>query len=176
MARLCTPGEIFMLVLMEFFRAHMSGKVVYKGLGWGQREGFQGTSGGLSSGELIGNVGTGSVAAGVGADLEWVFTEVGKVGADQVDIVVVGVVNIGCGRGLDSGRICGSFWNIQVKGLCQILIWCNPVGQVFWGEIVQGVRSMSIRAVSLVVADDTSDVTMVVKANAIVAMFGIPDL
>eukprot|EP00795_Rhopilema_esculentum_P003933 gene3934-biopygen2007 len=35
---------------------------------------------------------------------------------------------------------------------------------------------MSIRSVSLVVADDTSDVTMVAKAIVLVAMFGIPDL
>ena len=35
---------------------------------------------------------------------------------------------------------------------------------------------MCIRLVSLVVADDTSDVTMVVKAIVLVAMFGIPDL
>ena len=46
----------------------------------------------------------------------------------------------------------------------------------FFGEDRTGVRSMSIRSVSLVVADDTSDVTMVAKAIVLVAMFGIPDL
>ena len=60
--------------------------------------------GGWSSGELIGNVGTGRGAVGVGAELEWVCTEVGKVGLEVrgavwVDIVAVGVVKRGCGRG-----------------------------------------------------------------------------
>eukprot|EP00795_Rhopilema_esculentum_P014924 gene14924-6063_t len=96
----------------------------------------QGPGGGMS---LCGRYLCGG-AVGVGADLEWVCTEVAKVGvevsgADGVDIVAVG----------------------------------------FRGDRT-GVRSMSIRSVSLVVVDDTSDVTMMTKAVVLVAMFRIPDL
>ena len=72
---------------------------------------------------------------GVGAELEWVCTEVGKVGvqvrgADWVDIVAVGVVKRGCGRGTwtmeglagrfgvvgrDSGGARGGAWWVKVR-------------------------------------------------------------
>eukprot|EP00795_Rhopilema_esculentum_P004194 gene4194-20381_t len=57
--------------------------------------------GGLGSGKSIGNVGTGSGALMLGADEEWVCTEVGEVGVEvsgavRVDKVAVCVVKRGC--------------------------------------------------------------------------------
>ena len=68
------------------------------------RDGARGrVSSGSGSGKSIGNVGTWSGAVGVGAVVEWVCKEVGKVGveergADRLEIVAVDVVKIGCSR------------------------------------------------------------------------------
>ena len=86
----------------NFFEHRCLARLLTKVWGGGRGRVSKRACGGWSSGELIGNVGTGRGVVGVAAELEWVCTEVGKVGvevrgADRVDIVAVGVVKRGCG-------------------------------------------------------------------------------
>ena len=88
----------------NFFEHSCLARLLTKVWGGGRGRVSKRAYGGWSSGELIGNVGTGRGAVGVGAELEWVCTEVGKVGvevrgADRMDKVAVGVVKRGCGQG-----------------------------------------------------------------------------